>query len=355
MPHIFICSTGNQAGQSLITWSIIRKLKEMGLKIGFFKPFGTNFIQKDGLWADQDVVLFKEVLGLEEPLDRLNPYPSIERVISRDNTEEILKNIKALCTEHSEQVDFLLIMGSNDIFFDNSAQPVPDIAIINELNGDCILVNRYTKSSASIYSIFSVTSLLKNKVKGIVINRVPPEIDKGSLDKMVATLTEKGIPITAILPEDPSLSYSTLREIKQVLQGELLCCEEEMGRVVGGMTVGSAYLQGDLSIFKRAYNKIILLKPSIQADWKESPLPKNIAGILLTGNVYPATQLVSSAKKTGIPLILTKKDTFSTIECLEKKTPVPSAEDIFKVNRFTELMDNDNAFDRLIKSLGILS
>jgi BioD-like phosphotransacetylase family protein len=194
---------------------------------------------------------------------------------------------------------------------------------------------------------------LKDRLKGVIINRVPEDMDADTLNNMITTLIDKGIPVTSILREDPVLSYSNLRQIKNILDGELLCCEEEIDRLVGGMTVGSAYLKGELAIFKRAYNKIILLRPSNHTNGTGNTILKNISGILLTGSVYPASQLVSAAEKTNVPLIVIKKDTFSALELLEKKSSILSPEDIFKVERLTELMDKDNTFDRLFKNLGI--
>ena len=149
-----------------MTWAISRRLSDKGLKIGLFKPFGTVPIYEDGLWADHDIVLLKDVMGLEEPLELLNPYPSPEKDCSGSHYADIINKIKSISKKLYSKKDILIVIGSNDIFFDGIAQPLPDIALINELNGACILLNRYRKSSASIYSIFSVGSLLKDRLKG---------------------------------------------------------------------------------------------------------------------------------------------------------------------------------------------
>jgi BioD-like phosphotransacetylase family protein len=74
MAFLFIGSTGDQAGHSLVTWAVARRLLEKGYSVGFFKPFGTCPVNLKGKGTDQDALLFKEVLNLSDPLERICPY-----------------------------------------------------------------------------------------------------------------------------------------------------------------------------------------------------------------------------------------------------------------------------------------
>ena len=117
------------------------------------------------------------------------------------------------------------------------------------------------------------------------------------------------------------------------------------------MTVGSADLRGKLQLFKRAYNKIILLAPSLDRKVDETATHRPIAGIVLTGGRNPAPQLLQTAKNAGIPLMLVKGDTFAVLERLEQSTPPLSPKDEIKVRYFTELMDIDGSLDRLVETV----
>jgi hypothetical protein len=124
-----------------------------------------------------------------------------------------------------------------------------------------------------------------------------------------------------------------------------------VSKPIGGMTVGSSDLKGELIIFKRAYNKILLLDPTFASMEEESPdQPRKIAGILLTGGVKPAPQLVSAVQKEKIPLILIREDTFRALEILEKGVPSLCPEDELKAMRFSEMLDREGAFERLLQS-----
>ncbi len=353
MSFLFIGSTGDRAGHSLVSWTISRRLVEKGLNVGFLKPFGTNPVQIKGLWTDPDALLFKHVLKLHEPVEKICPYLATEDIWRQKESKEIFDEICSLARELSISKDVLIIMGSGQLFFDDISCHVSDISLINGLAADFVLVNRYRETSRSIYSLLSVSSLLKNRIKGIILNRVPPEKLEQIRDQVVPSLIRKGIPITTTLPEDPALTFRSLAEIREAIDGQILRGEENLDRTVSGMTAGSADLVGELKLFKRAYNKIILLAPSPDSEIEGIPNRRPVAGIILTGGRNPAPQLLQTAESAGIPLMLVKGDTFSVLERLDQNTPPLSPNDEIKVRYFTELMDNNGALDDLIQSIKI--
>jgi BioD-like phosphotransacetylase family protein len=351
MSLLFIGSTGDRAGHSLITWAIARKFVKMGLRVGFVKPFGTDPVYIGGRWIDHDAYLLKESLKLKEPLETICPFLVSDEAWRTKGRDEIMVEFKSLVQELSESKDILIIMGSKHIFFDDAACPIPDISFIPELNSDCILIHRYRKVSRAVYSILSVSSLAKDKMRGIILNRIPPEEIQQITSGLIPTLRQKGIPITTALPEDPVLSFRSLREVGEILKADILWGKEYLEKPVGGMTVGSADLTGELLLFKRAYNKIIILEASFDKEVEEPRRP--LAGILLTGGRQPPSQLVRAAEKAHVPLLLIKEDTFAALEKLEQSTAHLSPEDEVKVRHVTELMERDGGFDRLVESLGL--
>lgn len=352
MAYLFIGSTGDRAGHSLLTWALAQKLVEKGLKIGFVKPFGTDPLFVQGAWTDHDAYLFKEALHLDEPMDRICPFLVSDETWRQKGNDELMNDFRSLAEGLSEGKDILLVMGSKHIFFDDAACPIPDISFIPELRADFVLAHRYRRMSRSIYSILSVSSLLRERIKGIIVNRVPPKELTMIRTQLVLSLLQKGIPMTAALPEDPVLSFRSLHEVRDVLSAELLSGEANLGKPIGGITAGSADLTGNLVLFKRAYNKIILLEP-LAGEGREPESPRPIAGILLTGGRNPAPQLLLAAERANVPLLLIKHDTFAAMELLEQTTSRLSPLDEVKMKHFANLLDQDGAFDRLFTSLGI--
>lgn len=346
MPPIFIGSTGDHAGLTLITCAIARRLLDKKYKPGFFKPFGTGDLLINDTGTDPDALLFKEILNIDESLEMICPYVISGDEKIEDDPNQVLDKIKHLVPALSKGKDILLIAGSKEIFFDRSPHSMRDISIIAEFNTDLILVHRFQKVSTALYSILSLHSLLKDRLKGVVINRVSTVQLEDVKNKIIPILNQKDILNIAVLPEDPFLSVRSLEEIREILDGKIICGEEYLDRPVTGMTIGASSLDRELRIFKRVYNKIILLEPS-----EGSP---KIAGILLTGNRELPNKVLEIAKESKIPLIFVKKDIFASRDLLEQNMSRLSSKDENKIIHFMEMIDHDNFLNRLIESLGIV-
>ena len=167
MSFLFVGTTGDRAGHSLFTWTMARRLVEKGLTVGFIKPFGSHPVHTQGLWTDPDSLLFKRVLKLPEPPGRLCPYPRPEGTWGQKGADEIIGEVRSLAEELSAGKDVLLIMGSRHVFFDDASCGVSDILLNINLEADFVLIDRYRRTQTSIYSILSVSSLLKDRLKGV--------------------------------------------------------------------------------------------------------------------------------------------------------------------------------------------
>ena len=352
MALLFIGSTGDQAGHTLFTWAIIKKLLEKGLRPGFFKPFGTELVNAGGFWTDHDAMLFKEVLKLDAPLERICPYLMTDDGWRCKGPSQIMEECRGLSRELSREKDVLIVMGSKHIFFDDTSWPVPDMNLASGLGADFILANRFRKTSSSLYSVLFAYSLLKDLMKGVVINRVPPEKMGEVREKVLLSLTNKGIRIASAIAEDPLLSFWSLREIADELCAEVLWGEEDLDRKVWRMRIGSSPLRGRSLIFKRVYNKIIFIASPTSCGEEEAGTSSSeiIAGILLTGGVRPPPQLIIAAAAEKIPLFLVKEHTFSAMERLERSPHRLSSKNKSKVDYFCELLDREeSSLDRLIQ------
>jgi len=354
MTPLFIGSTGDQAGQTLVTWAIVKILLGKGYRPGFFKPFGTQPVKNDGSWTDHDALLFKTVLSLEDPLDRICPYLLTDESWKQKEPSLILGECRELSASLSEGKDVLIMMGSRHIFFDDASWPVPDMTIVKELMADFVLVNRFRKSSTSIYSILFAYSLLKDLMKGVIINRVVPEKMQEVRERLIPSLSSKGILAVSAVAEDSVLSLWSLREIRDVLHGEVLWGEELLDRPVGRMTVGSTPLRGGSLLFKRVYNKIVFLDGLPSERETETPAPpESVAGILLTSGVRPPPQIIEAAAGENIPLLLVKEDTFAVRERLDQDPHHLSHKDESKVLHYAKLMNQDGSLDRLLQQIRI--
>ncbi|MFO8089674.1 MAG: AAA family ATPase [Desulfatiglandaceae bacterium] len=342
MPFLFIGSTGDKAGHSIIAWAVAEALRNRGFRVGFFKPFGTHPVQDNDVRADADAFLFKKVLDLETPVEHLCPYPAAEDIPASLTSEELLTETADKAELLERDVDVLIVMGRTHMFLDDASHPAPDVSVINRLQADLLVVHRYRKLSTTRYSLFSIASLLRERLKAFFINRIPAvDFDRAS-KSLAGTFNRDGMPPAVLLPEDPRLNYQTLAGAARVLDAQVLSGREFLDTtLVSKMTVGSAVLPGNLKLFRRVYHKLILLKPAAES----------LAGIILTGGFKPVPAILETAEKAGITLMAAKADTFTCIDRLEQSSKRLTHHDVYKVERLVETMEQNRNMENFIAAL----
>jgi hypothetical protein len=86
--------------------------------------------------------------------------------------------------------------------------------------------------------------MLKERLKGIILNRVMPETHQEIKTHVIPSLSQTGIAITAAVAEDPVLLFRSLRSVREVLDGHILWGETSLDRPVAQLTVDATALKG---------------------------------------------------------------------------------------------------------------
>jgi uncharacterized protein len=349
MPFLFIGSTGDRAGHSIMTWAVAHALRNRGFRVGFFKPFGTHSVQEQDLRSDADAFLFKKVLDLAIPVEQVCPYPSAEDIPVSRTSEELLNETADKARLLERDVDVLIVMGRTHMFLDDASHPAPDVSVINRIEAGLLVVHRYRKLATTRYSLFSIASLLRERLKAFAVNRIPAADFDRAVESLAGSFNRGGMPQLVMLPEDPRLNYQTLAGAASILDATVLAGREFLDTtLVSKMTVGSAVLPDTLKLFRRVYHKLILLKPRTGAT---PPASGSLAGILLTGGVKPVPAILDAAKKAGITLMTADADTFTCIDRLEHSSKTLTPQDGYKMERLLEMMEQNRNMENFIAAL----
>ncbi len=347
MRSIFIGSTGSGPGQTLATWALAVRLRAKGLKVGFFKPYGLlpeSPITPPANSCDPDVLLFRQVLGVSEPDETLCPISLPGNQASAEiRGEELMGKIQKAFQEVSRNKDVVLILGGKEIFFGEGGPGLSDGTLVKSFDSFVLLVDRYQRDNLTFYSVLSLNSFLDGRVKSAILNHVAPDKVDHVKTKVVPFLLQKGVKSVMAVPEDPILAAFTVSSITDLTGGEILCCTQGESNLVQTSTIGAKYLEGPFSLFKQVYNKVILVGLN--------PDEKPVTGIILTGGKNPSEGVIKVAQDRGIPLILTRADTFQVMDRLEKAKPALTSKDEFKAHRFLKLIDEINGGSQWVEEL----
>jgi BioD-like phosphotransacetylase family protein len=352
MQAIFIGSTGGEPGQTLATWALALRLRERGLRVGFFKPYGLLPEEGgpgQGGACDPDVLLLRKVLDLPDPEEALCPIALPENFAPENAGnlgEEMMARIKKAFQEISRDRDVVLIMGAKEIFFGGGGSGLSDSHLVKSFDTSVLLVDRYQRDNLTYYSLLSLNSFLDGRVKTAILNHVAPDRLDHVKSKVIPFLQGKGLKSVVAVPEDPILAGLTVSTIAAFIEAEILCCPELGENLVRTSTIGSTSLEGSLGLFKQVYNKVILL--GLEALNTEK---RPVMGIVLTGGKAPSELVLKVARDRGIPLLLTRRDTFQVMDRLEKAQPALRPGDSFKVRQFLKLIDQEMGSSRWVEDL----
>ena len=348
MKTIFISATMSDSGQSLVCWLLADELIKRGYKVGIFRPMGVA--GPDGV--DPLMKLLFELFG-----DKIAGSPDCPLLVDptggvdSDLVEFHLEKILTAFSELKNQCEICIAIGSRDVYYNAEQASLPDVKFIEMFDATVLLIDRFVKKAMTVYSSLALASFLRERLAGIIINRTPKEEWDDFTENTVPYLREKGVPILAVMPEDDMISSPTLMDLQELLDAEILCCEENLNNLAVGKTISADMLPKDMKIYKRVINKVLFKGASVENINNDDQ--KGICGILITGGRTPAKSVIEAAQKNHMPVMLTKLDTFAAIDMIDNAEIYIKSRDTFRLEQLKILLTVDFSIEHLLQACGI--
>ena len=118
--NIFITATGTDIGKTYVSALIIKKMREVGLNCGYFKPVLSGVIEKNGKLIESDCNYVVETAKIPTEADECVSYWWKEAVSPhlaalRSGEEINIEKIKDAFAKKQKKYDYLLIEGAGGI------------------------------------------------------------------------------------------------------------------------------------------------------------------------------------------------------------------------------------------------
>lgn len=353
MPALYVTSTETFAGKSAVCVGLASRWLKDGFIFGYMKPVSRAIKIIAGRPVDEDAQFFKNTFGLQEPLELLTPIaltPQWEEAILRGQDQtDFLKKVTDAYAEIARGRDLMLLeAGTNLREGYLIGLPTPHLAEI--LNAQELVVIRYNDNLVD--DILAAQWRLGPLMLGVVINAVPrPRWDYVS-EVIRPYLEQRGIAVLGILPHEQLLQSVSVRELAQILAGEILCAHEAADELVEHLMIGAMSVNSALAYFRSKPNKAVITggdRPDIQL----AALETSTRCLILTGNLYPSSVILARATEVNVPVILVKYDTFTTVQIIEQFFGRTRFHQQKKVQRFVELLEEWFDFNRLYEKLNL--
>jgi len=312
MIELFIGSTTKYAGKTMAVLGILDFWKSRGLKVGYFKPIGKNFTLKEDVKVEEDVLLIKERFSLEDDLSLMCPFnlghqDYIDLVLGKLGDAE--SKIYSAYEQVKKGKNAVLVGGGQDLF-DGSSIGVSNISFVERLDIPVILVDAPVFGEVNLDAIVAMRDRLGERLLGVILNRLPSESVDFTKKYFVPFLENKGIKVWGLVPANPKLNSLSVGEIRDVLGGEIICCEDRRGEAVENLMVGAMNVEGALKHFRSQANKAVITGGD-RADIQLAALETPTKVLILTGAMYPDSAVISAAQGKNVPIMVVADDTMT--------------------------------------------
>ena len=334
MAALYITSPYAGAGKTAVCAGLGRHLLGDGKKVGFFKPIISEIKSPEAI--DSDTQFMKQVLALKEPIAKLCP------AIGGDG--KLTSEIKEAYAGVSKGKKVVIVEG---VWRQRpGAKPVEASHEVAEaLEGRVVIVEPYAEG-LSAASLSNKYKDFGENLLGVVVNKVP----RSRMEHLPNQLS--GVNILGMLPEDRTLLGLTIEELAERIHGEILNSADKSGEIVESFMLGAMSVDSGLNYFGRKDNKAVVVRGE-RPDMQLAALKTSTRCLVLTGGVPPVHAVLQSAGDKGIPIILTKGDTVSTVNSIELALGKGKFNQMEKLARLGEIMEQHFNFPALYKGLNL--
>ncbi|MCT9096815.1 phosphotransacetylase family protein [Haloarchaeobius sp. HME9146] len=350
MKSLLVTANAESTGKTAITLALASIAQERDGSIGYMKPKGTRLQSNVGKTLDEDPMLAKELLGLDAEMHELEPVvysPTfIQQVVrGREDADEVRKRISEAFDSLAADQDQMFLEGGG-----LSTGNIIDIAdgdIAELVDAEVLLVCSYNRINDVDEVLAAVDDIGRDRLRGVVFNRVPDGVYEELEDDVVPFLEKRGVPVVGIVPREKHLAGVTVQELADELGADVLT-DVAMDGFVERFSVGAMGADAALRGFRRTKDAAVITggdRADIQSAALEAP---GVKCLILTGGHRPSGAVLGKAAEKGVPIMVVQANTITTVERAEDVVRVGRTRDEQTVETMVELLRNHADVDALL-------
>ena len=244
MRQVYLAATGQNRGKTTTSIGLLDGFLRRGLDTRFMKPVGQRTIIEDGVPADEDAVLVRNVFGLTDPMTVMSPVHIprgfTKAYINGEIVEDLGARIQAAHTAVSRDGEILLIEGTGHAGV-GAVIGLSNATVAAMLGAPAIIVSEGGVGRPIDEIVLNASHFASHgvRVAGAIVNKVDLDAQPGIVRTLERGLAIHGIPLLGVLPYRPILSNPTLAMILEGVHGETVHPGPDLDRVIGGVAIGA--------------------------------------------------------------------------------------------------------------------
>lgn len=351
MIPIFIASNRSHSGKTFLALGLGLKLIEQGYRVGYIKPLGKIPAKIGRHIFDADAVFIKDALSLSDSLNVVSPFVFSyeEQNLLFEGKIGDVKNRIMEAVESQKNKDIVIIGGAADLF-EGASLNIDAFELIKEMDAYLMMVELW-RGDSTMDTIIGAYKLFGERFIGGVINKVPQNAAAHAREKIRPFLEKNGVTIFGVFPKDSFLESIAIRQLVEILNGRVLCCEDRLDDFVENFSIGAMDVDSALSYFSRIPNKAVITGAH-RSDIQLAAMETSTKCIILTGGLYTNDVVIGRAQSKGIPIISVAEDTFTAIDRIEATMGKAQIREKGKIARAKELIETEFDMKGFLKIIG---
>jgi len=350
---LYVTSAETFSGKSALCVCLAKRFQRDGLRIGYMKPVSCGDRLGTGQ-ADEDADLFRLEFGLTDSLEDMAPIRLAENTVT-----SVLEGAD-LHPGDLLQVAFRRVASDRDVVLleggcnlrEGLLVGLPPLEVSSMLGAQVLLTVKYDKDLHVLEDALSARELFGAALIGIVLNQVPRQHMPVAQELLKPALEKRDIPVMAVLPQERLLLSISVAELVELLEAEVLCGSDKQDELVEHLMVGAMGVESALTYFRRRPNKAVITggdRPDIQL----AALETSTKCLILTGSLRPSLIILRRAEEVGVPMLLVRQDTMTTVETIERVFGKTRFQQEKKIQRFSGMLEDRFDFGLLYQELGL--
>jgi len=353
--HIYLAATGMNRGKTTVCLGFLNGSLSRGLATGFMKPVGQRTVIEDGVPADEDAVLMRNVFGLPDPMPVMSPV-HIPRGFTRayingDVVEDLGARIRAAHAILAADRDVVLIEGTGHAGV-GAVVGLSNAAVAAMLGAPAIIVSEGGVGRPIDEIVLNATLFARHGVPiaGAIVNKVKMDAQPEIARVLERGLARQGIPLLGVLPYRPILSNPTLSMVLAGVRGETIWPGPDLDRVVDDVAIGAMQPR---HMLERVGPGTLLIVPGDRDDVILALTAAHLAGrgaigLVLTGGYRPSATTVAAIRTADLFATLVAEDTYAVASEVHDLLVKTHSSDREKVELIKELVGAHLDMDRIL-------
>ncbi len=358
---IYIATSEEDSGKSIVTLGLMSMLIGKTAKVGYFRPIVEDFEEGQ---QDNHIETVIKHFGLDISYNDAFAIKK-SKLIKKKNKGKIGEVIDLIIEKYKlleEKFDFVLVEGTSFTGEGTVIEMDMNVLIAKNLGIPAIIVGSGVGKTLDelVDGMGLAFDSFKQKdveVLAVIANKVQPQNIESITSGLKKSLPE-GVLVNAI-PIISSLNNTTIQEIVNELDAQVLFGEPYLNNQISSFSVGAMQLRNYLMHLKEDG---LVITPGDRADIILGALQANesvnypsISGIVLTGNIIPEETILKLIEGLSpvVPIIAVKEGTYVISNKIGDIKPKIYANNTQKIqtsiDTFEKYVDLDRLTDKFIK------